>query len=281
MNNLCIRRFFQTTAAICKSSFNAFAVLIMLGTFPALAQDQTITGTVTEIDGSPLPGVTVALKGTTRGANTDASGTFRIQAPATGTLVFSFVGKIPQEVAIGNKTTISVTLTDDSKSLQEVVVTGYGTQRRKDLTGSIASISAEEFQKGNIVSPEQLIAGKLAGVSITPPSGQPGGGSTIRIRGGSSLNASNDPLVVIDNVPVDNNGVSGASNPLSLINPNDIETFTVLKDASAAAISGARAANGVILITTKKGASGAPKISVSSQVSVSQIAKKLSVLNAD
>ncbi|WP_375445365.1 SusC/RagA family TonB-linked outer membrane protein [uncultured Fibrella sp.] len=281
MNHLFVRRFFQTAAAICTSSLKAFMVLVLLGTLPALAQDQTITGTVTEVDGSPLPGVTVALKGTTKGANTDATGSFRIQAPSTGVLVFSFVGKIPKEVAVGNKTTVNVTLADDSKSLQEVVVTGYGTQRRKDLTGSIASISSEEFQKGNIVSPEQLIAGKLAGVAITPPSGQPGGGSTIRIRGGSSLNASNDPLVVIDNVPVDNNGISGASNPLSLINPNDIETFTVLKDASAAAIYGARAANGVILITTKKGATGAPKITFSSQLSISRIAKKLSVLNAD
>ncbi|XWW45764.1 SusC/RagA family TonB-linked outer membrane protein [Fibrella sp. USSR17] len=281
MNNLSVRRFFQTAVATCSSSFNAFVVLLLLGTFPALAQDQTITGTVSEVDGSPLPGVTVALKGTTRGANTDATGSFRIQAPATGTLVFSFVGKTPQEVVIGNKTTINVTLADDSKSLQEVVVTGYGTQRRKDLTGSIASISSEEFQRGNIVAPEQLIAGKLAGVSITPPSGQPGGGSTIRIRGGSSLNASNDPLVVIDNVPVDNTGISGAANPLSLINPNDIETFTVLKDASAAAIYGARAANGVILITTKKGATGAPKISFNSQVSISKIAKKVAVLNGE
>lgn len=282
MTNFSVRRSFQALGAGCSSSFRSLVILLMLlGTLPALAQDQTITGTVSEVDGSPLPGVTVALKGTTRGANTDAAGTFRIQAPATGTLVFSFVGKTPQEVAIGNKTAINVTLVDDSKSLQEVVVTGYGTQRRKDLTGSIASISSEEFQKGNIVAPEQLIAGKLAGVSITPPSGQPGGGSTIRIRGGSSLNASNDPLVVIDNVPVDNNGISGAANPLSLINPNDIETFTVLKDASAAAIYGARAANGVILITTKKGASGAPKISFNTQLSISRIAKKVSVLNGD
>ncbi|MBO0947614.1 SusC/RagA family TonB-linked outer membrane protein [Fibrella forsythiae] len=281
MNYLSVRRFFQTAAATCNSSLKAFMVLMLLGSYPVLAQDQTITGTVTEVNGSPLPGVTVALKGTTKGANTDATGSFRIQAPASGILVFSFVGKISQEVAIGNKTTVNVALADDSKSLQEVVVTGYGTQRRKDLTGSIASISSDEFQKGNIIAPEQLIAGKLAGVSITPPSGQPGGGSTIRIRGGSSLNASNDPLVVIDNVPVDNQGISGAANPLSLINPNDIETFTVLKDASAAAIYGARAANGVILITTKKGATGAPKITFSTQLSLSRIAKKVSVLNSD
>ena len=259
----------------------AFLLLIVLGAGRVMAQDQAITGVVTETDGTPLPGVTVALKGTSRGANTDATGNYRILAPATGTLVFSFVGKTPQEAPLGGKTVVNITLADDSKSLQEVVVTGYGTQRRKDLTGSIAAISSDEFQKGNIVAPEQLIAGKLAGVSITPPSGQPGGGSQIRIRGGSSLNASNDPLVVIDNVPVDNTNVSGAANALSLINPNDIETFTVLKDASAAAIYGARAANGVILITTKRGASGAPRISFNTLGSVSVITKKLSVFSGD
>ncbi|CCH01568.1 hypothetical protein FAES_3561 [Fibrella aestuarina BUZ 2] len=281
MNNLSIRRFSSAALLNGLKSMIALLLLVFSGMHPALAQDQTITGTVVETDGTPLPGVTVALKGTTRGANTDATGSYRIVAPANGVLVFSFVGKKPLEISIGNKTVVNAKLEDDSKSLQEVVVTGYGTQRRKDLTGSIASISAEDFQKGNIVAPEQLIAGKLAGVSITPPSGQPGGGSQIRIRGGSSLNASNDPLVVIDNVPVDNSNVSGAANALSLINPNDIETMTVLKDASAAAIYGSRAANGVILITTKRGQSGAPRVSLSLQGSVSQISKKLPVLTGD
>lgn len=280
MKNLFNRRFLGTLS-INVNSLAALLLLLVLGTSRVMAQDQAITGVVTETDGTPLPGVTVALKGTTKGANTDATGNYRIVAPANGVLVFSFVGKAPQEVQIGGRSVLNITLADDSKSLQEVVVTGYGTQRRKDLTGSIAAISSEEFQKGNIVAPEQLIAGKLAGVSITPPSGQPGGGSQVRIRGGSSLNASNEPLYVIDNVAVDNSNVSGASNALSLINPNDIETFTVLKDASAAAIYGARAANGVILITTKRGASGAPKISFSTQGSISTIAKTLSVLTAD
>ncbi|GAB2566216.1 TonB-dependent receptor [Spirosoma areae] len=249
----------------------------------AMAQGQTLTGVVKETDGSPLPGVTVQIKGTNRGTQTNADGTYQLTSVApNATLIFSFIGKTPQEIAVGNRTAVNIALADDSKSLNEVVVVGYGTQRRKDLTGSIASISAEEFQKGNIVNPEQLISGKLAGVSITPPNGQPGGGSTIRIRGGSSLNASNDPLVVIDGVPVDNNGITGAASPLSLVNPQDIETFTVLKDASAAAIYGARAANGVILITTKKGRQGDQlRVSVSALGSVSSIIKQVPVLSAE
>lgn len=248
-----------------------------------LAQGQTLTGVVKETDGTPLPGVTVQIKGTNRGTQTNADGTYQLTNVApNSTLVFSFIGKTPQEVAVGSRSTVDAVLADDAKSLQEVVVVGYGTQRRKDLTGSISAISAEEFQKGNVVTPEQLITGKLAGVQITPPSGQPGGGSSIRIRGGSSLNASNDPLVVIDGLPVDNSGISGASNPLSLINPQDIETFTVLKDASAAAIYGARAANGVILITTKRGQQGDQlRINASVLGSVSVNSKLVPVLSAD
>lgn len=261
----------------------AIALLMGVGHLSAWAQGQTLTGLVKETDGTPLPGVTVQIKGTTRGTQTNSDGTYQLtNVPAGSTLVFSFIGKTPQEVAVGNQNSVDVTLADDSKSLNEVVVVGYGSQRRKDVTGAIASISADEFQKGNIVNPEQLLAGKLAGVSITPPSGQPGGGSTIRIRGGSSLNASNDPLVVIDGLPVDNSSVNGASNPLSLINPQDIETFTVLKDASAAAIYGARAANGVILITTKKGLQNDQlRVSVSALGSVSSIIREVPVLSGD
>jgi iron complex outermembrane receptor protein len=249
----------------------------------AMAQGQTLTGLVKETDGTPLPGVTVQIKGTTRGTQTNVDGTYQLTNVApNSTLVFSFIGKTPQEIAVGNRTTVDVTLADDSKSLQEVVVVGYGSQRRQDVTGAISSISSTEFQKGNIVNPEQLVQGKLAGVNITPPSGQPGGGSQIRIRGGSSLNASNDPLYVIDGVPVDNNGIQGASNPLSFINPQDIETFTVLKDASAAAIYGARAANGVILITTKKGRQGDQMhVNFSTLGSVSTNTKQIPLLSAD
>lgn len=257
------------------------ALMLLLTGAIATAQNRTVTGTVKEPNGTTLPGVSVLLKGTSTGTQTNPDGAFQLSVGPNATLVFSFIGKTTQEVVVGNQTKVDVVLVDDAKSLQEVVVVGYGTQRKKDLTGSIATISADEFQKGNIVSPQQLIAGKLAGVQITPPSGQPGGGSAIRIRGGSSLNASNDPLIVIDGVPVDNNGITGASNPLSLINPQDIETMTVLKDASAAAIYGARAANGVILITTKKGiANDQIRVNVSALGSVSSIIKPVDVLSA-
>ena len=261
----------------------AILLLFVFSNFQLFAQGQTVNGTVKEADGSPLPGATVQIKGTTRGTQTDVGGAYTIpNVPASSTLVFSFIGKTVQEIAVGNRTTVDATLIDDSKSLQEVVVVGYGSQRRQDVTGAIASISSADFQKGNIVNPEQLVAGKLAGVSITPPSGQPGGGSQIRIRGGSSLNASNDPLYVIDGVPLDNTGISGAANALSFINPQDIETFTVLKDASAAAIYGARAANGVILITTKKGRQGEQfRLNFSALSSLSVNSKLIPVISAD
>lgn len=260
-----------------------WVLLLRLTVLPAAAQGITVTGTVRETDGSGLPGVTVQIQGANRGTQTDVDGKYQLtNVPPAATLIFSFIGKTPQSIAVGNRSVVDVTLADDSKSLQEVVVVGYGSQRRQDVTGAIASISSEDFQKGNIVNPEQLLAGKLAGVSITPPSGQPGGGSQIRIRGGSSLNASNDPLYVIDGVPLDNNGISGAANALSFINPQDIETFTVLKDASAAAIYGARAANGVILITTKKGRQGDQfHLNVSALGSLSVNSKLVPVLSAD
>ncbi|WP_266363753.1 SusC/RagA family TonB-linked outer membrane protein [Tellurirhabdus rosea] len=248
----------------------------------AFAQNGVITGTVKETSGTGLPGVNIVIKGTTQGTQTDVDGNYRLaNIPANSTLIFSFIGKTTQEIPVGAQTVLNVVLEDDAKSLQEVVVIGYGSQRRQDLTGSIATVSAKDFQQGQITNPEQLVAGKIAGVQITPGSGAPGSGSQIRIRGGSSLNANNDPLIVIDGVPLDNTGVSGASNPLSFINPNDIETFTVLKDASATAIYGSRASNGVILITTKKGALG-NKISVnaSSIFTVSQKIKNLDVLSA-
>lgn len=258
-------------------------LVLQLITLSALAQGTTVSGTVRETDGTALPGVTVQIQGTTRGVQTGVDGSYQLtNVPTSATLVFSFIGKTAQNVAVGNRSTVDVTLADDTQSLQEVVVVGYGSQRRQDVTGAIASLSSNDFQKGNIVNPEQLLAGKLAGVSITPPSGQPGGGSQIRIRGGSSLNASNEPLYVVDGVPLDNNGVSGASNALSFINPQDIETVTVLKDASAAAIYGARAANGVVLITTKKGQVGDQfRLNVSALGSLSANSKLVPVLSAD
>ena len=243
----------------------------------------TVTGTVKDNTGVGLPGVTVVLRGTSRGTATDVDGNFTLAVPETGAvLVFSFIGYATQEVPVGNQTTLNITLAEDAKALQEVVVVGYGTQRKEDLTGAVTAISEEDFQRGNITTPEQLISGKVAGVQITSNSGAPGSGSTIRIRGGSSLNASNDPLIVIDGVPVDNNPVSGTANALSLINPNDIESFNILKDASATAIYGSRASNGVIIITTKKGQAGDKlKVSVSSLASLSEVTNKVDVLTGD
>nr|WP_199076459.1 TonB-dependent receptor [Pedobacter sp. ASV19] len=242
----------------------------------------TVTGTVrSAADGLGLPGVSVRLKGTATATVTGPEGKFSIRIPSSqGVLEFSSIGFLKQDVA-ASSTILNVTLQEDNASLSEVVVVGYGTTRKQDLTGSVAVVSSKDFQKGNITTPEQMLAGKVAGVSITSNGGQPGSGSTIRIRGGSSLNASNDPLIVIDGVPLENGGVSGASNPMSFINPNDIESFTVLKDASASAIYGARAANGVIIITTKKGLGGELKLGFNSVNSLSKIIKKVDVLSAD
>jgi iron complex outermembrane receptor protein len=248
----------------------------------ANAQEKTVAGKVTDAkDGSALQGVSVFVKGSTKGTQTGPDGTFKIKVPSGATaLTFSSIGFTSQDVTIGTGD-VFVKLIQTNASLNEVVVIGYGTTRKKDLSGSVTTVSSKDFVKGAITTPEQLISGKVAGVAITSNSGAPGSGSTIRIRGGASLNASNDPLIVVDGMPLDNGGISGVANPLSLINPNDIETFTILKDASATAIYGSRASNGVILITTKKGKSGKPTYSFSSQMSVASIAKKVDVLSAD
>ena len=258
--------------------------LVLLGLASTISFAQiTIKGKVTDqTDKSGMPGVTVQVKGTTTGTQTDINGDYQIKAAANGTLVFSFVGKNTKEVLVNNQSVIDVELGDDTQVLGEVVVIGYGTQKKKDLTGSIVAVTSTDFVKGQISTPEQLVAGKLAGVQITSNGGAPGAGSTIRIRGGSSLNANNDPLIVLDGVPLDNSTINGASNPLSLINPNDIETFTVLKDASATAIYGSRASNGVIMITTKKGSkTGKPKVNFSTMFSSASPTKFVDVLSAD
>jgi TonB-linked SusC/RagA family outer membrane protein len=247
-----------------------------------LAQQKTVTGTVTSQETKlPLAGVSVTVSGTQRGTQTDNSGRFTISAAEGSTLVFSFVGFRDQEVKTGSQNNLSITLAPGSNGLAEVIVIGYGTQRRKDLTGAVSTVTSKDFQKGVITTPEQLIAGKVAGVSVISNSGAPGAGSTIRIRGGSSLRASNDPLIVVDGVPLDNTGVSGSPNSLSMINSNDIESFTILKDASAAAIYGTRASNGVILITTKKGMGGKLRVNFSTVNSISTLVKKVDVLSPD
>src|SRR5690606_6586799 len=242
---------------------------------------ETVVGKVTDSsDGSGLPGVNILEKGTSNGSLTDTNGDYTITVQPGAILVYSFVGFKSQEVAVSGQSTINVSLEVDATQLDEVVVVGYGEVKREDLTGSVTAISSRDFNKGVLTSPQDLLVGKLAGVQVTSNSGAPGAGSTIRIRGGSSLSASNDPLIVIDGFPVDTKVIGGSSNPLASINPNDIETVTVLKAASATAIYGSRASNGVIIITTKKGTEGKPQISYNGNVSVGSPIDYFDVLGA-
>jgi len=247
-------------------------------------QEIALTGIVTDAsDGSSLPGVTVVLKGTTSGAVTDIDGKYTLKVKANDVLVFSYVGYTTREITYIGQKTINVALSVGVQSLNELVVIGYGSVKKSDATGSVTAIDKKSFNQGQISSPQQLIIGKIPGVQVTTLGGAPGGDAVIRIRGGSSLNASNDPLVVIDGVPVDNTSTAGARGSLSMINPDDIDTYTVLKDASATAIYGSRASNGVIIITTKKGVAGSKKIGVeyTGNVSVATVPKTISVLGAD
>ena len=258
-----------------------FLMLFGLALTPSVMAQRTVTGTVTGADGAGVPSASVVLKGTTNGTITDLDGAFSLKVPENAVLVISSIGLSTKEVAVGNQSVINVKLAEDAKTLGELVVIGYGTQKRKDLTGAIATVNEKDFQKGNIVSPEQLIAGKIAGVAVTPGSGAPGSGSRIRIRGGSSLSA-DDPLIVVDGVPLATGGIGGIANGLALINPNDIESINVLKDASAAAIYGSRASNGVIIVTTKKGRKGdAFRVNFSSLLSSAQPVKFVPVLTGD
>ena len=257
-----------------------FCLAFMFALPQARAQTKTITGKITNDKGVLLPGASVKIKGTKTGVSADGNGNFTISVPSPkAVLVISYAGYADQETSAGAPQ-FSIRLVQQQQSLNEVVVIGYGTARKKELTGAIAIVNEKDFQQGSITTPEQLIAGKVAGVSITSNGGSPGAGSTIRIRGGASLKASNDPLIVIDGVPLSGNGISGASNTLSLINPNDIATFTILKDAAATAIYGSRASNGVLLITTKKGVAGKPVINFSTQVSIAKLVKEADVLTA-
>jgi TonB-dependent starch-binding outer membrane protein SusC len=242
-----------------------FLFLFVTFAYQGFAQDVRISGKVTDAnDGTTMPGVSIAVKGTTTGTITDIDGNFSLNVAKGATLVFSFIGYNTQEMLVGDQASLRVVMVPSVTTLEEAVVIGYGTVKKSDATGSVAVVSSKDFNRGAITSPQELLVGKSTGVVITSSGGAPGAGSTIRIRGGSSLNASNDPLIVIDGIPVDNTGISGSANALSSINPNDIESFTVLKDASATAIYGSRASNGVILITTKKGSSaGGKKLAIS------------------
>ncbi len=263
-------------------------LLLAIQTF---AQQKVITGKVTDNTGAPVAGVTVAVKGTNLATQTAADGTYRLSVPENaGTLVFSAVGFGTQEAAISGSD-VSLALASTSANLNEVVVVGYGTARKRDLTGSVASVKAKDFNQGVFNSPDQLIQGKVAGVQVQNNSGAPGGGATINIRGISSIRSGNQPLIVVDGVPLSGGttapsngtplGGTPSDNPLNFINPADIASMDVLKDASATAIFGSRGANGVIMITTKKGQSGAPKIDFTTSVGISSLLKRIDVLDGD
>ncbi|TDS11146.1 SusC/RagA family TonB-linked outer membrane protein [Sphingobacterium paludis] len=260
--------------------------LLMVLFMSAYAQSNSLTGRVSTRNGEAVQGATVRILGTTFIISTNEAGDYAFRGIDLGNQMVSveFVGLENAQQAIVIKTgsnTLNFQLQPSSSDLEEVVVIGYGTQRRDQLTGSISTIGSKDFQSGVITTPEQLIQGKAAGVQITSSGGRPGAGNTVRIRAGASLNASNDPLYVIDGVPFSPTTVTGSASPMSLINPNDIESFTVLKDANATAIYGSRASNGVVLITTKKGASGKPRINFSTVASLSTIDKYYEVMSAD
>ncbi len=260
-----------------------FKVLLMLviGCFlsiDAFAQQITVKGLVKDTAGEPIIGANVVIKGTTNGTITDFDGNFQLNANKGDIIVISFIGYQPQEAQAA--ASMNIILKDDTELLDEVVVIGYGSVKKDDLSGSVVAIKAEEMNKGAVTSPQELIMGKVPGLSVSQGDGAPGAGSTIRIRGGASLNASNDPLIVIDGIPVSNDAAPGTPNALATINPNDIETFTVLKDASATAIYGSRASNGVIIIQTKKGTQDKIKVSYSGTFTAKDPYKRIETLDA-
>ena len=247
----------------------------------ALAQS-TISGTVSESEnGFPLPGVNVIIKGSSSGTTTDFYGKYQLTANNGDVLVFSYVGYTSQEVIFAGQAVLDVKLSEDASALDEIVLIGYGGVKKEDLTGAVDLITAKDFNQGPIVSAQQLISGKIAGVSVTSGSGAPGDGQTIRIRGNGSLGLSSNPLIVLDGIPLNDGGVGGSRNPLNLINPNDIESMVVLKDASATAIYGSRGANGVIIITSKKGKEGDFKFNVNASTTIHTAIDQVDVLSTE
>ncbi len=271
-----------------KSYSKKYVLLGILLMIAAIASAQTggLKGKITDENNQPLPGASVSIAGTTLGSTTDVNGDFVILylKPGTYTVKVNYVGYIPQTrtITLANAVLAVVfLLTPKNTNLNEVVVIGYGSQRKSDLTGSVIAVSSKDFNEGPNTSFESLLTGKVSGVLITSNGGLPNSGSTILIHGGSSLNASNAPLIVIDDVPISNTPIAGVADPFGMFNPNDIESITILKDASASAIYGSRASNGVIIITTKKGRAGDKlNINFSSVNSLSKIPKEYPVLSA-
>ena len=251
--------------------FRMFVVLVgLMVSVAAWSQDRKLTGRVTASDGQALPGVTVLLKGTSNGTNSDAEGKFTINVTgATPTVVFSSIGFITREIVVGNRTSLDVSMAENASILNEVVVTGYGSQSKREITGAVTTVSAKDLQAVPATTFAQQLQGRASGLNVVNDA-TPGGNATVRIRGFGTI-GNNDPLYVIDGVPTENSGN---------LNPNDIETIQILKDASSASIYGSRAANGVVIITTKKGKAGKPTISVNIYRGSQTAAKDVEALNA-
>ena len=259
------------------------SLLFLLISVFAFAQSKTVTGKVTDPkDNTGIYGVSVQVKGTNIGTVTDNEGNFSITVPSKNSvLVFSYSGLGTQEITVSDKTTVDVQLSDKNTTMQEVVVIGYGTQKKSDLTGSVGSVKAKQLQERPAASLNQALAGRIAGVQVNTNSGRPGGQTNVRIRGFSSINTSNNPLYVVDGVVLPVGTQTNNSNAIDFINPNDIASVDIQKDASATAIYGARGANGVILITTKRGTAGGGRITYDADVSVPTIGpKRVEMLNA-
>ncbi|MEO8254287.1 MAG: TonB-dependent receptor [Flavobacterium sp.] len=259
-----------------------FLVFLFFIAFSSLSWSQTkVTGTVLDDTNTPLPGANVIVKTKKANVTTDFDGRFIIDAQIGDVLEVSFIGMKTQEFTVKNNSGIKISLKSDNNELDDVVVIGYGTKKKKDITGAVTSVKSEEFNKGIVTSPEQLIQGKVSGVNVTSASGEPGSTQTISIRGQGGIRTGSSPLYVIDGFALDNSTTGGSVNPLSFINSDDIESIDVLKDASATAIYGSRGANGVIIVTTKRGKSGKAQVSLSSTFSTSKIARELPVFGAD
>jgi len=248
-------------------------LMTLVQPYQALAQKRTVTGSVLSDDGSTLPGVSVLEKGTSNGAVTDADGNYSISVNENATLVFSFIGMKPQEVAVNNQTVINITLETDITQLSEVVVVGYGTQKKSDITGSIVSVTGDDLKKMPVASVSETLTGRMAGVQVTTTEGSPDAEIRIRVRGGTSISQDNSPLYIVDGFPI---------NSISDISPSDIESISILKDASSTAIYGSRGANGVVLITTKGGtADGKVSVSYNAFTGFKRIAKTMDVLSPE
>ena len=263
-----------------KINLNSFLLILLL--CPIFIFGQTsINGIVTdEISSSPIAGVNVLVKGSNTGTATDFDGNYSINLKKGDILSFSYVGYMTQQVTLGDQTSLNIVLIEDTSSLDEIVVIGYGSVKKEDLTGAADLVTSEDFNQGPVLSPQQLIVGKIAGVSVTSSSGSPGDGQSIRIRGLGSLSLTNSPLIVLDGLPLNDGGVGGSRNPLNMVSPNDIESMVILKDASATAIYGSRGANGVILITTKKGRDSGFKFNYNSSLTTYSAENQVDVLTA-